>query len=239
LRWRGLGDFLVRPGGDEVLARSDDRSIRASFEAYLFNQVLSFALVQMGREPLHATVIEADGTAVGLVGPPGAGKSTLAAALLARGFRLVTDDLLLVEHTKEGPSAQLGLARLKLYPKVSEALLPDLSPGPKLNPNTAKEIFPLPRAMRSRSPQLLHALFVLHRRKGKPGVTLRRLGGKSSFATLTANTFNPVDQTQQRLSSHLPEVARIVREVPVKALHYGNGVSRIEDACAALEREIA
>jgi hypothetical protein len=213
--------------------------VHESFEAYLFNQVLSFALVQMGREPLHATVVEGDGKAIGLVGPPGAGKSTMAAALLARGFHLVTDDLLLVAHTDAGPFAQIGLPRLKLYPKISEALLPGLPAGPRLNSGTAKEILPLPKGMRAGGPHPLHALVVLNRRKGKRDVTLRRLGGKSAFATLTANTFNPVDQTQERLASHLPEVARIVREVPVKALHYGNGVSRIDDACEVLEREIA
>jgi HprK-related kinase A len=46
---------------------------------------------------LHAAVVERDGRAVILSGPTGAGKSTLCAALIARGFRFLTDEIALVK----------------------------------------------------------------------------------------------------------------------------------------------
>jgi HprK-related kinase A len=45
---------------------------------------------------LHAAVIERDGVAAILPAPPGSGKSTLCAALVARGWRLLSDELTLV-----------------------------------------------------------------------------------------------------------------------------------------------
>lgn len=45
---------------------------------------------------LHAAVIARDGRALVLPGPPGAGKSTLCAALIHRGWRLLSDELALV-----------------------------------------------------------------------------------------------------------------------------------------------
>ncbi|WJW74428.1 HprK-related kinase A [Thiohalobacter sp. IOR34] len=45
---------------------------------------------------LHAAVIEREGQAVILPGPPGAGKSTLCAALVQRGWRLLSDELTLL-----------------------------------------------------------------------------------------------------------------------------------------------
>lgn len=46
---------------------------------------------------IHAAVIERDGKAAILPAPPGSGKSTLCAALVCRGWRLLTDELALYD----------------------------------------------------------------------------------------------------------------------------------------------
>lgn len=48
---------------------------------------------------LHAAVVERDGFAAILPAPPGSGKSTLCAALMHRGWRLLSDELALVSLT--------------------------------------------------------------------------------------------------------------------------------------------
>ena len=45
---------------------------------------------------LHAAVAERDGAAILLCGPPGSGKSTVCAALVTRGWRLLSDEVALV-----------------------------------------------------------------------------------------------------------------------------------------------
>jgi HprK-related kinase A len=45
---------------------------------------------------LHAAVVEKDGHAVIMAGPPESGKSTLCAGLVARGWRLLSDELALI-----------------------------------------------------------------------------------------------------------------------------------------------
>lgn len=47
---------------------------------------------------LHAAVVEKHGRAIVLPAPPGSGKSTLCAALVCRGWRLLSDELTLVRH---------------------------------------------------------------------------------------------------------------------------------------------
>ncbi len=46
---------------------------------------------------IHAAVVEKDGHALILPAPPGSGKSTLCAGLVARGWRLLSDELTLID----------------------------------------------------------------------------------------------------------------------------------------------
>jgi len=57
---------------------------------------------------IHAAVIERQGKAVILPAPPGAGKSTLCAALVNRGWRLLSDELALYDM---GAGCLYGMAR--------------------------------------------------------------------------------------------------------------------------------
>src|SRR5580692_542597 len=96
LRWPNLFEFMVSHDGRSVACGLLDRASLESFQTYLLGQVLSFALVRQGCEPLHATAVVVEGKAVAFLGESGYGKSTLAAAFLQHGHHILTDDLLMV-----------------------------------------------------------------------------------------------------------------------------------------------
>jgi hypothetical protein len=56
---------------------------------------------------LHAAALERDGRAIVLAGPSGAGKTTLSLALVARGWRIATEEMVLIDASL----AVRGLAR--------------------------------------------------------------------------------------------------------------------------------
>ncbi|MDZ7803444.1 HprK-related kinase A [Thiohalophilus sp.] len=57
---------------------------------------------------IHAAVLERNGQAVILAAPPGSGKSTLAAALACRGWRLLSDELTLIDPSRNGQLVPLA-----------------------------------------------------------------------------------------------------------------------------------
>src|SRR5205085_11291512 len=102
----------------------------------------SYVFTARHQEPLHATVVTKDGNGLALVGDSGYGKSTLAAAFLRAGYRLLTDDLLVLHGTATGFEAQPALPRLKLFPRPARALLP-LRARSRMNAATPTTVYAL------------------------------------------------------------------------------------------------
>jgi HprK-related kinase A len=104
---------------------------------------------------LHAAVIERNGLAVLLPAPPGSGKSTLCAALIFRGWRLLSDELTLVDLNT---SQLLGPVRPISLKNQSIEIIRSFADGPTMSrptQRTAKGTVALLRASRVHVEQAL------------------------------------------------------------------------------------
>ena len=115
-RHEELGFHIWAPYYGRHLVSSDGTDIRSAlpavspwrWERLLFAQVLPLAAALSGRELFHASAVALDGGAVAFVGLSGAGKSSIAAHLVAQGAGLVADDVLALERTPSGVSSHPG-----------------------------------------------------------------------------------------------------------------------------------
>jgi hypothetical protein len=243
LRWSGLFEFLISPDGRRIVGRALEASNREIFHTYLLGQVLSFALLRRGIEPLHATAVVVDGRAVAFLGDSGYGKSSLAAAFVRAGYPLLTDDLLVLHETDDSYTAHPGPPRLKLFPAVAQRLLGDSVRGTRMNPLTNKLIIPLPRRSAHLGPAPLHAVYVLNapsRRSPTRRVTIRAMAQRRAFVALLANTFNNVVTEPERLRRHFRLATRLAADLRIKSLSYPRDLDRVsevrEAVCADLDR---
>jgi len=122
---QNLGVFLVR-GGCEIFAipapDADQRLIRL----YIIGTVMAVLLYQRGLLVLHASVINAAGRAVAILGHSGAGKSSTAAALHMRGHHIIADDVGAINLDKQTPIIFPGFPQIKISPEAATALGYDL-----------------------------------------------------------------------------------------------------------------
>jgi hypothetical protein len=96
LLWaEGFGRVLISADGRELLC--DPAPTRADWTTILWAQALPFAATLRGLEVLHAAGVVIGAGAVLLAGEPGAGKSSLAAALVRRGAGLLGDDAIALQ----------------------------------------------------------------------------------------------------------------------------------------------
>ena len=223
LRWSGLFEFLVSADGRRIACRELNGATPESFQTYLLGQVLSFALLRQGIEPLHATTMVIDGVAVAFLGDCGYGKSSIGAAFLQVGYPLLTDDLLVLRERSHGFVAYPGPPRIKLFPEVARSLLLQQSKATPMNNLTPKLIIPLNCDQSYRTAAPLRAIYVLtpppassrsHR------ISIRRLSPRRAFIACLKNTFNATVVEPERLKRQFVLATRLAAGVPVKSLSY-------------------
>jgi hypothetical protein len=224
LRRPRLFEFLISTDGRRIFGRRARAGIPyESFHAYLLGAALSFSLIKLGFDPLHATVVAVDGSAFGFLGKSGDGKSTLAGAFLQAGYPIVTDDLLVLKNDSEGFSAYPGFPRIKLYPKAARLFIGGQVEGTRMNPFTRKLVIPLNHQQTIQTVVPLKILYVLNRPSpGVPNgrVTIRRLSSRRALLALLKHSFNDWVNEPARLNHLLQLYAQIASQVPVKLLSY-------------------
>jgi len=142
----------------------------------------------------HSAVVEKAGRAVILAGPPGSGKSTLCAALLARGWRLLSDEFALLNPARgcllpiPRPVALKG-ASIRLI----DELLPHLRTGrvfPHTDKGTLTHLRPPNDAVERQAEPALPAWVVFPTHAESARTELLPLRKASGFLRLETNCFN-------------------------------------------------
>ncbi len=213
----------------EVLPAVPDETLRV----LLLGIGLGILMHQRGHLVLHASAVAIGDRVVAFIAEKGQGKSTMAAALYARGYPLVTDDVLVLDEQPDGPPLVLpSYPQLKLWPEALRQVMQSEPDGlPRVHPAIEKRVARLSAGVDRPLP--LAALFAL-----RPGNTIqmRTLRGQEAFLELLMHTYTRVLLEQTQTSArHLRQVGHLARYVPVMALERPPGLERMPDVVAALE----
>lgn len=242
LRWKDQFEFVVSSDGHRISGRPVADAPEEVFQNYLLSQVLSFALLRQGIEPLHATTVVIEGSAVGFLGDSGCGKSSLGATFLREGYPLLTDDLLVLQRKQQEIIAFPGPPRIKLYREVAGTLFGKQAQGTPLNQVTDKMILPLnDRQAHSRSAPL-RALYVLNppNPKSRPSrIQIRRLAPRQALLALLKNTFNTIEVHPERLQRQFQNAARLAQSVPIRRLSYPRSLDQLPAVREAVLSDLA
>lgn len=211
----GVGRVLVAAGGDELLCDPDPGKPDWAF--ILSAQALPLAATLRGFEVLHASGVVLDGGAILFAGDPGAGKSSLAAALVRDGASLLGDDAIALKESEGALLAHPGAA--SLYLRAAER--DRLSAEERESLGAATPFAGRERYAASRSPAApLAALFLLERAEAGPAV--EPLVRVDPFELLAA-TFNLSVRTPARLTRQLDLVGSLAERALVHRLRIRPG----------------
>jgi hypothetical protein len=143
---------------------------------------------------LHAAVLERGGRAVVLPAPPGAGKSTLCAALMLHGWRLLSDELTLLEP---GIGWVVPSPRPISLKNASIDVIRERSPGCVLGPvardtqkGTVAHLKVLPESLARADERALPAWVVFPRYERGAALQVQSRSKATTVVELARNSFN-------------------------------------------------
>ncbi len=206
---------------DQVLDRCEAlESVVPMIKASLIQLAIGKAVASA---VLHAAALWRDGTGLVLPGPAGAGKSTLAAALVDNGWSLVADDV-----TVLGPEGLLTMRPLPSalclksgsWPVMAE-LVPEFERLAVHCRADGKSVrFLLPRNPLAKDIDRLPVnLIAFPRYREGASVTFRRLTADESFDRILPE-FYPVSNRFD--GETIDALIGLLRQAPVFELHYGD-----------------
>ena len=142
LKVRVAGDFWVR-NGNEIILNPLPEASPENVRLFLLGSAFGAVLHQRGILPIHGSALVYQGQAFILTGVTGAGKSTLAAALVRKGCKLLTDDVAAVTFDRAGtPWVQPAYPQQKLWRDSAAAM--ELSTGRLIRVMADMEKFAVP-----------------------------------------------------------------------------------------------
>lgn len=236
MRWEGIGDYLIRGRGRSILAHRAPGCVFGEFRDLLLTTVASFAILERGLEPMHASCVSYNGRAIAFAGRGGSGKSTLAALLTRRGLEFLADDLLPLHGRGQNILAYPSVSEIKLDPEAARAL--------GLNP---RRLSPLGRGFRKRiwrvpgvgSPRRLAAVYFPCISPSARRLRVIPLSHSQAFNHALRCNFNPQLQTRERLRRQFALFTRLAEAVPAWRLVIPRGWKKLEEVAERIESNLA
>jgi hypothetical protein len=229
----GHGMHVVSPDGMRIISVLPSNA-PWNWQRLFVAQALPLAASMRGLELLHASAVSIDGRVFALTAPSGAGKTSIAMHLVARGGTLVTDDVLALDATpaavKAYPGPRLMNADRHELAKVGEG-------RERLGTEFDSEEKVFLRPSLERGPLPLSALYRLVR---QPSGTAVRIVEEAppQAAALLGTTFLPFLTKPPRLTRHLDLASWLARSVRVFVLQIPADLSA-RGAAAMLECHFA
>ncbi len=240
-------EFIVQPNQRVIWATWASSSTLEDTVMYLLGPVLGFVLRLRGLVCLHGSAVVVDDRAIILAGKPGAGKSTTAAALAARGCPVLADDLAVLmapQNSLYGGSrygdsyhVQPAYPYLRLWSPSVEALYGTAEALPFLTPTWTKRCLDLTQQGYDycAEPLPLAGIYVLQPRHSDPlAPWIDHMPRSLSLMDLVANTYAANLLDKQMRAHEFEVLSHLTRTVPIRRVTPHADFSHLSKLCDLL-----
>jgi hypothetical protein len=245
VRFAAEGITFTVTAGQRIHVVAPTATAEPDIRIWLLGTVMACLLHQRDYLPVHANVVEIPdrGTAAAFAAESGGGKSTMAAWLDARDYRVLTDDLCAIRT--DGPVVPAvfeGIPRMKLWAETLEAFARDSGSLEKVASDLDKFHVPLSSAARTGrlDPLRLERLYVLDRSAEGAAFEITPLKGAEAAAAVLANAFRWQlgQMIQRRGSTQFDHCIALAQNTAVFRVRRAWTMERFDEQAGWIERHL-
>ncbi len=181
-----VGKYLVS-NGNKILFQPLNNSTEEEQRLFLLGSAFGALLHQRGLLPFHSSTVVKDRLAILIAGQSGTGKSTLAAELVNRGFRLLADDITVIDRLDDRLFAFPGIPHFKLWLDVLQKMGDDESGLSRVRPQLEKFKKPVRKQLIKDSCEV--SQIILLSTWNQTGFRVQKPKGMEKFNLLKNNTY--------------------------------------------------
>jgi len=217
LRYADGAEFHLRADAREVWATWPPALSVEDASTHLLGPVMGYVLRRLGVLSLHASGVVIGGRAVAFCGASGTGKSTIAAAVAAKGHAALADDLLALREVNDATLAYPASDHLRVWDDSARMLIGEGHALRPLTPTWDKRAFPLEALgyAVARAPAPLGALFLIaDRTADDTAPRVEPLRAAAAFVPLVANTAATYLLTPEMRAEEFAALSRLLACTP-------------------------
>ncbi|MFI5329496.1 MAG: hypothetical protein ACHQ2F_00455 [Desulfobaccales bacterium] len=242
LRYRDGCQFVMNRACTRLWVSGPEGATPEYLATYLLGPVLGILLRLRGTPCLHGSAVAVGAQALGLLGPPGAGKSTTAAAFACLGYPVLTDDIIALKEEGGEYLAFPGNPRLCLWPRSvgllfnSPEALPLLIPENSLEPDWDKRCLDLtaPGYHYQSQPLPLKALYFLGERRGDGNPPVTAVTGQKALLNLMANAYGSNILDPPRRAQEFEVLGRLLTKIRLRRVTPCPGADHLRSLCETI-----
>lgn len=236
LRFPELADFLV--SGSTITCHPHPGCHEDTLRHLVLDQVIPRVWAHYGHLVLHASAVQlADGRVIAFLGESGWGKSTLAAALQARGSRLLSDDSISLRGSGEGVRLIPSYTGLRLN-EDSITTLGMEEQGWTTVSHYADKRRQVPVTDEGYEPLWLDTLYIMAEPGKAQALSIKVLAGAELIATLIKRSFLLDINDRHCATRQMREAGAVLRVMPnIFSLDYPRDYQQLPNLCDVLSGE--